>query len=92
VVDSLPVLREIRKMPRHYICNVIYTLLGITFSKWVDARCQQRNAEIAVEKDLNILLDANIAAAFHQSTAISRMYYLLVFKTLLAILFIFILF
>ena len=28
VVDSLPVLREIRKMPRAYICNVIYTRVG----------------------------------------------------------------
>lgn len=28
VVDSLPIMREIRKMPRSYICNVIYTRVG----------------------------------------------------------------
>jgi hypothetical protein len=39
VVDSLPVLREIRKMPRGYVCNIIYTVLGVTFSEWVDTRC-----------------------------------------------------
>ena len=31
VVDCLPVLREIRKMPRQYICNVIYTKVGEPF-------------------------------------------------------------
>jgi hypothetical protein len=92
VVDSLPVPREIRKMPRAYICNVIYTRLGDDFQEWVDVRCKQRNEEIAVEKDLNIHLDANIAAAFHASTAISRMYHLLVLKFFLLILLISIIF
>ena len=35
VVNALPVLREIRKMPRGYVCNVIYTLVGEPFKKWV---------------------------------------------------------
>jgi hypothetical protein len=36
VIDSLPVLREIRKMPRSYICNVIFTRLGSLFGTWVE--------------------------------------------------------
>ena len=35
VVDALPVVREIRKMPRSYVCNVIYTLVGGPFKDWV---------------------------------------------------------
>ena len=35
VADSLPITREIRKMPRSYICNVIYTRVGDDFAKWV---------------------------------------------------------
>ena len=31
VVDSLPLVRETRKMPRSYVCNVIYTRVGADF-------------------------------------------------------------
>ena len=31
VVDALPIVRETRKMPRAYVCNVIYTLVGPDF-------------------------------------------------------------
>ena len=31
VVDALPIAREIRKMARQYVCNVIYTLIGTPF-------------------------------------------------------------
>lgn len=35
VEDALPIIREIRKMPREYICNVIYTLVGEDFKEWM---------------------------------------------------------
>jgi hypothetical protein len=73
VVDCLPVIREIRKMPRSYVCNVIFTCLKDPFQEWVSERCRQRNADIAIDQNLNIELDANIAKAFHASTAVSRM-------------------
>ena len=72
VENALPPVREIWKMPRQYICNLIFTLVGAPFQAWVNERCQQRNEKIAMERDLNIELDANIAKAFHESTAISR--------------------
>lgn len=40
VVDSLPPVKEIWKLPRGYVCNVIYTRLGDVFSKWVNTRCE----------------------------------------------------
>jgi hypothetical protein len=84
VVDSLPPVREIWKMPRTYVCNVIFTRLGDVFQKWVDTRCHQRNLDIAVEKDLNIELDVNIAKAFHASTAISCKIYLKLFLLIIS--------
>lgn len=47
VVDSLPVLREIRKMPRAYVCNVIYTRVGKEFANWVKKGCNDRNQRLA---------------------------------------------
>ena len=35
VEDALPIIKEIRKMPRSYICNVIYTLVGEDFKEWM---------------------------------------------------------
>ena len=72
ITNALPVLREIRKMPRAYVCNVINTLIGEEFQDWVKERCTERNEQLAIEKDLNIQLDANIAKAFQASTAVSR--------------------
>lgn len=72
VADALPVVREVRKMPRSYLCNLIYTLVGEEFKIWVNKRCQQRDESIAAEQNLNIQLDPKIAQAFNASTAISR--------------------
>ena len=43
VMRALPVEREIYKLTRQYIINVIYTLVGESFSQWVDARVEERN-------------------------------------------------
>ena len=72
VENALPVLREIRKMPRSYICSVIYTLVGTPFKTWVDTRCNDRNHELALKQDLLIKLDEKVAKAFLSSTNISR--------------------
>ena len=45
--------------------------MGEPFQNWVNQRCTERNEKVAIEKDLSIQLDANIAKAFHASTAIS---------------------
>ena len=72
VVKALPVQREIRKMPRSYICTVIYTLVGQPFKTWVDHRCEDRNRELCLKQDLLIKLDEKVAKAFLGSTNISR--------------------
>ena len=58
-------------MPRQSICIFIATVIGSPFIKWVKARVSERNAEVVMEKNLAIAMDPDIAAAFHESNAVS---------------------
>ena len=44
-----PVDREMEKLPRQYIANVIYTIAGNAFAKWVEAQMRKRNDKIKAE-------------------------------------------
>ena len=72
VVDCLPCIREIRKMPRQYVVNVIYTLVGEPFAKWVTVRCEERNQKFTENHGLEIKLQSRIAQAAAASTAVNR--------------------
>ena len=72
VVDALPIMREIRKMPREYICNVIYTLVGEEFKKWMMERCQERNKRLETVHNTGIKLDKRTFEAFQASKNISQ--------------------
>ena len=75
VAKALPVEpREVLKLPREYIANIIYTLVGEAFAQWVQAQVQARNDKIASERDMMVDLDPEIAALFNQSTAVSGRY------------------
>ena len=63
--------KEIDKLPRQYIANVIYTLVGSPFEAWVNLRIEARHERIADDRDLNIELDPEIAVLFQASNAIS---------------------
>ena len=71
VVNALPVIREVRKMPRGYICNVIYTLVGEPFKKWVAEHCEERNELFQKKHGMEIKLQARIAEAALASTAVN---------------------
>jgi hypothetical protein len=71
VVVALPIMREARKMPRQYVINVVYTIVGAPFSSWVDKLVQERNKNLTSKNDLNIKLDPRIASAFAASTSVS---------------------
>ena len=52
IMDALPLVqREILKLPRAYIANVIFTLAGPAFEKWINQQVAERNAKVAKEKD-----------------------------------------
>jgi len=71
VMRALPSVRkEILKLPRAYIANVIHTLVGEPFAKWVGKRVTDRNKKVAVEEDM-IEMDPEILAIFQASNAVS---------------------
>ena len=64
VMRSLPLTgKEILKLPRAYIANVIHTIVGDLFAKWVHQRIHDRNKKITVEKDM-IDMDPEIMALY----------------------------
>ena len=71
VVNALPIIRETRKMPRSYVCNVIYTLVGAPFKDWVFKSCKDRNDRLEKNHDTSIVLDSRIAAAYEASNFVS---------------------
>ena len=71
VMMCLPIIaREREKLPRDYIANVIYTLVGKPFSDWVNVRVKERHAKVLKEEEV-INLDPEIARIFNASTATS---------------------
>ena len=43
VFDALPEENEIPKLPRQYVINIIYTIVGQPFETWVHSQVQIRN-------------------------------------------------
>ena len=62
---------EVLKLPRAYIANVIYTLVGPPFKEWVDLVIAQRNQKILEEQNQLIELDPEVYKAFKESNHIS---------------------
>ena len=72
VMRCLPIeLKEIDKLPRQYLANIVYTKVGKPFFDWVDNKIKARNAKVTSDKDLIIEMDEDIARVFQASTAVS---------------------
>ena len=69
-----PVDSEIHRLPKQWLVNVAYAVLGDLFSSWVKEQVEERNAKVAEKGNLMIELDAEIHQAFLQSSAVSRKY------------------
>lgn len=63
--------REVEKLPRQYIANVIYTVVGPVFKQWVEGEINKRNAKIIEDQNLAIDMDPEIYEAFMASKHIS---------------------
>ena len=63
-MNSLPVEKEIQKLTRQYLANVIFTIVGDNFSVWVDDKIDERNAKIKEEGAMMINMDPEIAQIF----------------------------
>ena len=72
VMRALPMAqKEIKKLPREYIGNIIVTLVGQPFRDWIQNRVDQRNAKVAEEGDMMIDMDPEIYKIFSGSNAVS---------------------
>ena len=70
-MGALPLLeRERLALPRAYIANLIYTIVGQPFKEWVDRIVTRRHEDRRLEQS-TIKMDPEIAAIFNQSTATS---------------------
>ena len=71
-MDAFPTEEnELDKLPRQYVINVIYTLVGEAFKIWVNDLVDRRHHEIAEKRKLYIELDSEVAEIFHKSQAVS---------------------
>ena len=71
VPQYLPDDRDLSKVPRQWLINVIYSIVGDDFRKWVSVEVKNRNDQLADNQNLMIELDPEIAAAFGSSLNIS---------------------
>jgi len=71
IAHAFPVEKEISKLSRAYIGNVIYTLIGEIFSTWVQLRVTERNVKVSEEGNQIISMDPDVMRIFAQSTSVS---------------------
>ena len=71
ILDRLPCEKEIKKLPKQYLINIIYTIVGQQFAEWVKVIVDQRHQHIKDKRDLMIEVDPEIAAVFNASNAVS---------------------
>ena len=65
VSEALPTEpKEIRKLPRAYLANLIYTLVGKSFADWVSLQIKARNEKVAAQQNLMVAMDPEIAKIF----------------------------
>ena len=58
-------------IPRQFIIDITYTVMGDAFKKWAKLRIKARNEKIKENQDLELELDPEVAKAFQASHNIS---------------------
>ena len=67
----MPDDKDMDRIPRAWVANVIYTIVGQPFRDFVNEQIERRNQTMISKRDLNITMDQAIFNAFQQSTSIS---------------------
>jgi hypothetical protein len=70
-VKHLPDEKELCKLPKSWICNITYSVVGDSFAEWVHQRIVERNEKVTIKRDLNISIEPRVLAAFLSSNAVS---------------------
>ena len=68
IMQFLPDEKEIHLLPRQWIANVIYTVVGQDFEDWVNKHIKARHEKYADKNNLMINMDPEIAEALGKST------------------------
>ena len=83
-MKALPLApKEVQKLPRAYLANVIYTLVGKPFADWVTRGIEARNAKMKLKNDLLVEMDPEIARIFQTSSSVSGKFF--IYMTILSI-------
>ena len=69
--DWFPDMIEVGRLPKEWIGNVAFTILGQPFGTFIKDQIEARNRKVLVDRQNEILMDPEMAAAFQQSTAVS---------------------
>ena len=67
----MPDDKDMDRIPRAWVANVIYTIVGQPFRDFVNEQIERRNQTLISKRDLNITMDQAIFNAFQQSTSVS---------------------
>ena len=62
---------EIRKLPKQWIVNVAFSILGTTFSSFVKEAIEDRNENVAIKGNMFIEMDPEVHKAFMDSSSVS---------------------
>ena len=65
---------EIKKLPREWLGNVIYTKCGEPFQQWVTRQIDARNEKLKKEQELEVELDPEILEILKASTYVASKY------------------
>ena len=61
ILKALPTEnKEMDKLLKQYMANIIYTIIGENFKDWVQKRINDRNDKVKNEKDMLVELDPDI--------------------------------
>ena len=71
VIKYLPDRLEIKKIPNQWLINVMYTVIKEPFGAWVKQQIEERNRRVAVDKNMLIDMDPEIAEVYAASTSVS---------------------
>ena len=71
VFDYFPDKRDFGRLPRYWIGNILFSVVGQPISDFVNKAIKERNDKVAENRNLIIELDPAIAEAFKKSLNVS---------------------
>ena len=71
VFSYLPEESEFERLPRYYVCNILHSVIGDAFKKFVGDKIKERNTNIVKKLDLAVNIQPEILKAIRKTDYIS---------------------